>query len=219
MYNDETTKIIRRKPPGMEAILWVVFFALLLIWLCGCTSDRQKQAAADVVAGAEAVRPEAKAAGLERVVDGIQANAAVAVDTPRRELPAPTAHPSQIRSNPEYYATSAETAEGDLVGAIGWAAIATTAAAAIAMGLRITGAGGPLGAMLAGVLENATVKQEKLDRRDEREAGATVVQTIARLPEDATIDELKTELGKSMPEPQRLAVRRLRGTTSTPARR
>lgn len=193
-------------------------FGLLLIlalvtWLTGC-DDSRKQAAADAIAGAEALRPEADAAGLGCVVDGIQSYTVAAVGVPRIDLPRSQSAPAYIRDNPRKYYEGGRRAE-DSIGAFGWAAIGTTIVAAVVLALRTTGIGGPVGALLAGVLENAVLKQRKADRAAEHEAGQTVIRTIATLPETATIEALKKALKPKMPDRQRSAVRRVRSQSES----
>lgn len=178
-----------------------------------CTSDRQKQAASDGHAGVQAVRIliHESAPGLgpkiDPILNGIDGYIDASADAPRSEQPKPTLSPAEVIGNPVGYEKGGVDSGVKVSSGWSWEEISGVAlgvAGVAAFVLRVTGAGGPVGAVLASVLENASVRRKKREGFDLQEAAQVVITEIEKQPDTNTIRDLKKAISKKA-EPEHIA--------------
>lgn len=177
--------------------------ATMMVAFFSSCKERQAQSASDAHAGVAAVRLYIADADpqmcedINIILDGVDGYIDGAADIPRQEQPKPTREPSAIVKDVKAYATDGRRA-GQEAGR-SWAEIGGIASigAVAAVVLRTTGLGGPIGAILAGLLENATIRRKKEDDVSLREAATVMISTIESAPDDMTVAALKKSIHKN----------------------
>lgn len=176
----------------------ILFLAGALAFSVGCASARQQQHAADAIAGIEAVASVAPAAAAP-VARGAVAHVEGAVETARGDLPPPTRSPQAILADAGAYEQDAVARRDESLsgaGLVGWLLGGTAMVAGL---LRASGLGGPVGSMLAGLLESAARKRARAKSEVLQAGFPLLVQAIDAIPNDGTIGDLKKRIAKTVP--------------------
>jgi hypothetical protein len=177
---------------GWLFLIGVALWSFLSLCSCGEATGIRRQAAADAIAGVEAITD----AGQEVVAEGAKIHVETAVGAKRAELPAPTRTPQAIKDAPDAYATDAKKLQADADAAGSFWAWAGGGLLAILGVLRfVPGAHQPIVSVVRKLLENRVDRQTR-----EREEGlAQAARTMAQVIEQCGLPEVKQGVAKKLP--------------------
>lgn len=172
---------------------------LSLVLFASACSQNTRQHAADAIEGVNTLVAVDDRPTREVVARGTIAHIEGAVETPRAELPAPTRDTAEIVADPETFVRDAEARRDESLstaGLLGWGLAGLVTALGL---LKVSGLGGPLVTMLAGVLESAAQHRAREKTEAVRGGFTAVVEAIELSPPDSTVGELKRFIAKRVP--------------------
>ena len=200
---------------AIDTVTMFVFVAVIILALTGCKDGPRDQAAADAIAGIDAmtiVAPETQPIAVG-ATDHVLATRGL---ERRGQLPTPRMAPATIVNNADAYQQQGKDAI-EASKSLGFVGILLGAAVAIAGIIKATGLGGPLVQMAATLVESRATKAQKQHASDLAGVGVVAIQVLESLPPEQG-GAIKKAISKAVTPEQEAAIRRELANIATPGR-
>lgn len=167
---------------------------ITLLVLSSCTSARQKQAAADAIAGVDALEQFAPPQAAT-IAAGTRSYVAAVAQTKQKDLPTPTRTADEIIGDPEAYQKAGAKAEEDATSGTFWAWLGGAGLGLLGVLRFIPGAHQPIVSVVQTLLES------KIDKaaREKEESLAKGARTMIAVIEKYGTPEIKAYIQKKVP--------------------